>query len=188
MNLTTCWFHLPKEKVAILAAPKCGTSALARAVHQHVLKGKQAHHPDKVNWKLRAEGLVSRADKVPEDYRLYQIVRYPISRFESLWRQQWREKGWQPEGLVKKILAGPMADMHWIRQVDYQEGRDVTPVAQEWAIEFLTALGVGWYPDKPHLRNATSGEVPPYNKAPLYDHYEADFDLWERALQWTGEL
>ena len=185
-NITTSWFHLPKQKVAILCPPKCGTSALARCVYWANTGDPYAKGTDKVNWKLRSSGHCTRAAHVPEDYTLYQIVRTPIERFESLWRHQYRHI--KPDALVRRIVQSPGGDMHWIRQVDYREGLRPLPVPIHHTERLLRSLGVTWVPTDPAHRNETDGEKPHYdNAAPLIRHYEADFLLWNEALQWTDD-
>lgn len=107
------------------------------------------------------------------------VVRHPLDRFLSLWRNKCRDRGsgtavegFTMEELYQRITTG-QPDEHWTRQVDL-----LGKYRKEAELVRLEDLADWWW-------NNMQAEFPRLNQSDNYD--EIDPDLRERVLAWYAD-
>jgi ketosteroid isomerase-like protein len=186
------WIEVPKMRVTIYQAAKAGNTALYRALCNHHgvklredeqrgtrrIKGREVHV--RYPWQVR------------EDWPRIAVVREPLARFESLWKNKARDHGTgcrqihglTPDELADFIEAHPRSNSHWQSQAAGMGGLDATLYPLErWADDGWPTLSDTPYPSKPFQINATGGEIPPYDRERVLELYSDDVELYNRAQE-----
>lgn len=171
------WFQV--GEVFVCAPPKCGGTALYRAV----LKTRGVEVDRHEFWTASRLMKFYTADEMSATgKRALMAVRDPVSRFVSLWRNKCRDgdaklpflSGLSPEQLIRLIESQPMGNVHWMRQVEhYRDGVELVPY-----LELLDRIGI------PKVScNTTQPKVddPPMPVDRILSHYRQDAELASRA-------
>lgn len=117
------------------------------------------------------------------------VVRHPLDRFKSLWRNKCRDggrvkgrqlEGLTPEGLFDVILRD-LPNSHWVSQRDFY---DNIPTRCSIKVVRLENLQQYIATPLPKLLNVTTGDVPMSTQLEraVTKHYAADVRLYEDAL------
>lgn len=165
------WYMFRDWDFTIFAPPKCGSTAIKQFIYMHELD-------DRV--------LSLRQNKVVGD--LYFVIRDPLSRFCSLWKNKCRDEayigdawpiaGMSPTELMDYIESG-VKNVHWTPQ--YKMMGSLTPILIPlelfgfwWKQSGLGELGVF---------NSTEGEVDIDDelKERILAHFAKDLELYHKA-------
>ncbi len=182
------YIHIPKWNLAIAVTPKCGSTSIYQAIHDEF-------HCTDVHCADRFESLSTA--QVPAHLPVLFVVRHPLDRFISVWRQRTLP---MYESAAGKTLLGKTprqlwtgrdrADDHWKSQTSLL-GR----LRKQATIVRLEDLSVYWR----HVSPSTI-ELPHVNSTlPLWpvdlDHklvksieryYADDIELYNGAVKWTS--
>ena len=164
------WWHLPELGINIGTSPKAGTQSVKLMIKDYTrLYVMCFEHPS--IW----------------------VVREPIARFKSLWRQKVRDGGnmanksqklvedLTPDELLDMIETSEYRDAHWMRQSELM-GPHATQIIP------IEKLGDWWekqgYGKGEHVHK-TSGhvEVSPELEARLKKYYADDVEMYEKAVR-----
>lgn len=196
------WIEVPKMGLYINQAAKCGNTALYRALCNH-LGVKLPEDERRGTRRIKgSEVFVRYPWQLDKPYPKIAVIREPFARFESLWKNKARDEGtgcrqiWRmsPQELAEYLSAKSVinANSHWQPQASGISDRWLPETRliplDRWAEEGWPQISPTEYPSKPFHRNATEGCVPGYDKIRVRQIYSKDFDLWEQACEWTGEL
>jgi hypothetical protein len=140
-----CWFYVPEHDITIGMAPKCGRSSF------HALLGTLPYFQP-VHW----EG------------RCVFVVRNPLARIKSLWKNKCRDgaklnygdkeaylAGWTMDQLLDMIEADQEHNHHWAQQAEIEGGKATELVLFERFAQWCKDEGLGTLPHK----NKTEGAV-----------------------------
>lgn len=185
-NMRHIW--LPTESRVLSVPPKCGSSAVYFALEASFTR-PLADSPDDVQ--------IFKAKLIPKDALVTFVVRHPIDRFRSLWRNKCRDggrlkgfgsglKGLSPEKLFELIQHAD--NHHWIRQAELY--REIPYTHSPPEIVRLENLSNWWAENLPHFAplvpKNTTGEIDtPYLslelRAALDEWYAEDTAMWRQA-------
>jgi hypothetical protein len=161
------WHYVPDWNLNIGTAPKAGCQTLKHT--------------------LIDEGLTYYSGWPQSDRRVW-IVREPIARFKSLWKNKCRDEGkiargtddptfsagWSIDQLLDTIESG-LWNHHWAQQSAYENGR---------ATEIITLEGLwDWMGIEGKVRNTTEGDVELTQRQleRVKEFYKSDLELYERG-------
>lgn len=158
------WYYFPQWKFSILAPPKCGSSSIKQFIYMNeidVLSLRQHQ--------VRGEA--------------YVVVRDPVSRFCSLWRDKCRDgspirepiAGMSATELMDYIESG-VPNVHWTHQHKMYGNLKPTFIPLEHLNDWWSQYGtLGIY-------NATDDEIPDINPKRIVDYYAKDMSLYTKAV------
>lgn len=177
------WFYLKKQKVCICAPQKNGCTSLFRSLHPK----------SKSNLDFRKFTFVNNMGPfTPQEInelfptkKKFLMVRSPVDRFSSLWRDKALNKtsqscdeieGFTPAELIQHIMNFPLANYHWYPQYMY-----MVPGAKPIPFyDVFKLLGI----KTKHENSSGEKENDPEMPVDLIlQHYHQDALLWERALE-----
>ncbi len=172
---TSSWWYCPRWNIILGCAPKCGSTSLFKVLRDNNIS---VWNPEGHNWNA---------------YAVW-IVREPVSRFTSLWKDKCRDGDplWDdgqdyvlldmnPEQLMDFIETGPMKDSHWATQTSLC-GRSVNEIVP---LDKFTA----WWNDRgfPEMstQNESEGDILLSTEliTRILDHYSKDVALYNAATE-----
>lgn len=179
---------LPQENRVLSVPPKCGSSAVYYALEETFTR-PLADAPNDVQ--------VFKAKLIPPTAQVTFVVRDPIDRFRSLWRNKCRDggkvagfgtmlAGLTPEELFDLVRYAD--NYHWIRQAELF--RELPYTASPPELVRLENLSKWWAENLPEFtplieRNATTAldepELSSTLRAALDQWYAEDVEMWRRA-------
>ena len=112
----------------------------------------------------------------------YLVVRHPVDRFGSLWRNKCRDRlgspyaihGMNPDQLIGFIEENPEYDRHVLRQSDYLTEKTY-PIILSDLMSILELL-----PERIN-RSVPTPSDPQMPKKRILKHYAKDYELWSRT-------
>lgn len=113
------------------------------------------------------------------DSEKWLVVRDPVERFASLWRDKCRDGGLKhlagksPDELIGLIESWPMGDKHWFPQFGYL----VPGVELVTLPRFMSRLGIARRDNATVVRQ----DDPDMPEARVRAHYARDVAMWESA-------
>lgn len=112
---------MPKPGILVCVPPKCGGTSYYRAAFD-----VPADVPTRKVWKYVRDlnALMTNAEAARAEGQKFLVMRDPIARFISLWRDKCRNgdehmpglAGLTPDQLMDRIEADPYGDAHWTPQ------------------------------------------------------------------------
>ena len=169
---TSSWVYCPSWKLNIGCAPKCGQTSLHKVMEKN---SPGVWHPN------------------GEDAYSVWIVRDPVARFKSLWRDKCRNKaplwadeedaplaGMSPEDLMDFIETTKEKDPHWTTQYIQCNQQADEIIILEKLDEWWAAHGL----PKMTRKNKTRGPIDLSSELlrRVQLHYESDVFLYHEAL------
>lgn len=165
------WHYAPKLGLSIGAAPKCGSASIRDAL----------------------SGCEVQTQVVGAGRRIW-VVRHPVDRFISLWKNKCRDghklqyrgnryfvKDWTLEALLSFIESNPQPPNHnWAQQHQLEGGHDSTLIALEHLNEWWEEQGFGIMP----VSNPSAGDVEISDaiRGRIIKHYVCDMNLYAEAI------
>ncbi|KKK50243.1 hypothetical protein LCGC14_3126970 [marine sediment metagenome] len=182
------YIHIPKWNLAIAVTPKCGSTSIYQAIHDE-FNCTDVHCTD------RFESLST--EQVRASLPVLFVVRHPLDRFISVWRQRTLP---QYESASGKTLLGltprqlwdgrDRGDDHWKSQT-----RLLGCLRYQATIVRLEDLSTYWRfmtpstVELPHV-NATGREWPTELDRRLVKsidtYYAADIEMYNGAVKWVS--
>lgn len=167
------WWYCNRWNIILGCAPKCGSTALFKVISDHNIA---AYNPEKHNFTA---------------YAVW-IVREPVARFWSLWKDKCRDgdilwedgdddilAGFSPEELMSFIENTNEKDIHWATQQSQCGNRANELVPLEKLSKWWKNRG---FPDMEPL-NTSEGDIDMSEElvTRILKHYAKDVALYELA-------
>lgn len=177
------WFYFKSVDICVCAPQKNGCTSLFRAVHPKSKSNLQFRKYAFVN----GVGPFTPAEIMelyPSKEKLL-MVREPVARFASLWRDKAFHKksvdmseikGMSPQKLIDHIMYNPLGNYHWYPQYMYM-------VPKTKPIPFYDVFHYLNLSDKHENSSGDRGEDPKMPEKLILQHYHQDALLWEQALR-----
>jgi len=183
------YINIPEDRITLAVPPKCGSSSVYASLQKHFSVPGEAGPRQLVNCQ-RVRLL--KADLVPHRHKIVFVLRHPLDRFRSLWRNKCRDGGklaaaadvlygMSPEELFEFIQE--YGNHHWTRQASMA---DTMPFGAEIEFVPLERLSIWWadnteYPPL-EVRNETIDPLNPVIsdelEAKILDWYADDLRMW----------
>jgi hypothetical protein len=166
------WFYFHDWEFTILAPPKCGSTAIKQFIYMNELD-------DKVT-SMRNKDVKGKA---------YFVIRDPLSRFLSLWRNKCRDgayigKAWPIKGMspseLMDYIEGGARNVHWTPQFSMVGRLEPTFIPLEKLNEWWAAKGYG----ELGKFNTTESDDSflDINPKRVIDYYAKDMELYTKAV------
>lgn len=158
------WYHIPQWDITIATPPKAGSSSLKNFMWEN---------------KIECSYIPQKLVKGPTFF----VIRDPVSRFCSLWRDKCRDQtniidrniyGMTPQELLTHIQHNN--DVHWTPQYKLFGNLSPTIIPLERLNDWWEEQGYGTL----NQSNMTSGSVD-INPKKIVDYYWKDMELYTRA-------
>lgn len=163
------WYYFPEWKFTILAPPKCGSTAIKQFIYMN----------EKDVMSLRQHQVIG---------KVVFVVRDPLSRFCSLWRNKcrdgakigdrWPIKGMTPTELMNYIESGER-NVHWTPQ--YKMFGKLKPefVPLEYLDDWWSDNGYGTLG---RFNVTEKDDVVDINPKRVIDYYSKDMELYTKTI------
>lgn len=175
-----CWFYVRQKDICFCVPAKCGGTAFYRAVF-NVPADVPIEHSRSYAVRLALDlgaGPFSphEVNKYFPDVKRFLIVRDPVDRFMSLWRNKCRRDGdesqrylvgWTPEQLIDHVEKFPFGNPHWVPQYSYLLPK--TKVVRSFKGLLVTTR---------HNMTQQLADDPEPPKERIATHYAQDMKLW----------
>jgi hypothetical protein len=165
------WYYFPKWKFSILPPPKCGSTAIKQFIYMNCL--------DDEVLSLRHHDVRGKP---------HFVIRDPVSRFCSLWRNKcrdgakigdkWPIKGMTPNQLMDYIESGER-NIHWTPQYKMMGNLNPVLIPLENLNEWWSSNGYG---ELGVFNVTTKDDIVDINPKRVVDYYAKDMELYTKAI------